>query len=222
MRPEAISRKRIMPAVAAFLALLLLSLRPVTASDQSVSFFSWFPATEYKTITFIPSMEYDRAAQMCHKMRGMLLTFNWQELQTINHDLQEMYGPNEYWIGITKEYGVIRWADRSYYYPSGGFNISFLNDQNQEKTCGAVQVMRGFNNYLIQMTNCNLSKKAICEAWRTIGLFGILSITALVVSTLCLIILSFLLLRSFFTNKAAAGSTYVMKTSARGASAADN
>ena len=200
--------------------LIFSSLHLLTVGDQSVSYFSWYPATDHKTITFLPSMEYERAVQMCRKMRGMLLTFNWNEIMSINNDLQLLYGPNEYWIGISKEFGVIRWADGTYFYPSAGFNISFLNDQNSEKTCGAVQVMSGYNNYMIQMTNCNLSKKAICESWKTIGLFGILSITALVLSTLCLIALCVVLVRSFIANKSCS-TTYAMKTSGR-AVASDN
>lgn len=163
-------------------------------------------------------MEYEGAIQTCRKMQGMLLTFNWQEIMTINNDLRLLYGENEYWVGIAKEYGVIRWADGTYFYPSAGFNISFSNDQNQEKSCGAINVMKGYNNYMIQMTNCNLSKKAICESWKTIGLFGILSITALVLSVVCLVAVLFVVVRSFLTNKSSIrGSTYVMKQTGRAA-----
>ena len=198
-----------------FILMPLIPHLAIVSADQTVSYFSWFPATEYKTITFIPPMEYDRAAQMCTKMRGMLLTFTWHEIMSINNDLQQLYGPNEYWVGLTKDYGVIRWADGTYFHPSMGLNISFMNDQNSEKTCAAVQVMNGYNNYMIQLTNCNLSKKAICEAWRTIGLFGILSISALVLSGTCLILLFLLFVRGIVTNKRSASShrTYAMKTS---------
>lgn len=195
--------------------LTCMSCFMVSNGDQTVSYFSWFPTTEHKTITFIPSMDYERASQMCRKMQGMLLTFNWHEIMTINNDLQLLYGPNEYWIGIAKEYGVIRWADGTYFYPSAGFNISFMNEQNQERTCGAVQVMSGYNNYMIQMQNCNLSKKAICESWKTIGVFGILSITSLVLSIVCLCLLVFVVVRSFLANKSTRSHSYVMNTSGR-------
>ena len=184
------------------------------SADQSVSYFSWFPATDYKTITFLPPLEYDHAAEMCYKMRGTLLTFNLPEILAINRDLQLLFGANEYWIGLTKEYGVIRWADGGYLLPSTGFNISFMNDQSQEKACAAVQVMTGVNNYMIQVTNCQLSKKAICESWRTIGLFGILSILALILSTVCLISLVIVAVRGFMTHKKR-GSAFAMKTTGR-------
>lgn len=194
------------------LSLLICSSLLVTAADQSVSYFSWFPATEHKTITFIPSMVYEKAEEICDKMKGRLLTFNWNELVSIIVDLNLIHGQTDYWVGLTREFGVVRWADGTYFHPSSGFNISFNNDMNQQRSCALLQVMNGNNNYLIQMTSCDLNKKAICESWKPIGLFGILSITALALSVLCLIVVCVIVVRSFMANK---NTTYVMKTSGR-------
>lgn len=194
------------------LCLLISSSLLATAADQSVSYFSWFPATEHKTITFIPSMVYERAEEMCNKMRGRLLTFNWGELVSIISDLSVIHGQTDYWIGLTKEFGMVHWSDGTYYHPSSGFNITFSSDMGQQRSCALLQVMNGNNNYLIQMTSCDLNKKAICESWNPIGLFGILSITALGLSVICLIIVCVIVVRSFMANK---NTTYVMKTSGR-------
>lgn len=165
--------------------------------------FSWYPITDRKLIAVINAkVDYDKSWDICRRMGGELLTFSWREMYHLVDELHLLHGvADDYWFGATREgHGMIRWNDGDYF-PTRGYNISF-NDQINERTCASLQIFmtRGMGfipgstiSYNIQMSNCQLSKKAVCQRRNWIGAIGVVAIVALILSCIAIVLLLILM-----------------------------
>ena len=182
-----------MTPVILFIVLLHVSQK---ASGQEVSYWSWTPVTQYKTTAVVPKNPYYRASQLCNRLRASLLTFSRSEMNTLASELQKMYRSEEFWIGMTKDsQGNIYWNDGELV---NRMAFDFANNIHQStinvggKSCGYISILDSNSVgpgklYTIDFAPCENSKKGLCEKSQLLDPIGIMAVTALSVSILCLL-----------------------------------
>lgn len=155
----------------------------------------WTPLlSSSKRITILPEATFDEANSRCEKLHGHLIDFSdGYEVVKVANEIVTLFptSSSDLWIGVRKRGFYYKWTTGKYF-DSNKFNVSkeelILDNTHGNSLCGALFTGKFYRetSYQFVMVDCWHSKKSICQAF--IDPYEAISITAMVVSGICLLI----------------------------------
>lgn len=201
--------------IIAFVGIISFTIYFHVHATSPPAYYAWYPLTKYKTVSFLPAMSYDRAQEVCRRMKGTLLTFSDRDIHAVVRELLLLHGPHEYWVGITREpQGTLNWGDGVYVstrglnFPPGVMERSSIGygvPRGMTRECASLSTTESplsTRPYVIQLNDCLTSKISICEDVSGLGPFAIIAITALTLSSVTFVlIIGLWIYRCFFRSR---------------------